>query len=268
MRGTALCRSVAVVACLLLVAGCHAATAGAPPSSPSSPDPLASRNTSALSRLAAPVRDYLRAITSDQPKQVRSAASRAATGSPAATYAEHRANRMQAQLGGAWTLYPSTVKTAANGPAVRLCNRARSSCLRLGDFSVGRSVKVRTFTVDGQPIGRRLVAGNGRAVHSALGDVTVLTAYDNPRSHRLEVTLRIRAGHRPVSPRLYRARFESEAGTRHTAVGASGTTDIAAGSAAVVEVMFPAAPPRGQVTVGLCGRRGCAEHERVTVDVP
>lgn len=211
--------------------------AESPPSSPTPTDEPAAAEDGSQS-----VTEYLSAMVSGDIATMETMHDHAAEGSPAETYADFQIGLARAQRQSGISLEGGSTREVEGG--VEMCSGG--SCSTFSDFEVTNG-ELMAFTVDGNPIGDRLVSG-GETINASGVTGTLVAAYQAVSSNNFIVVTDVENGRDDqINLNIYSTEYVDEGGTQSTATDALGAIELRSGSTATVAVFFEGATPGGTV---------------------
>ena len=192
-------------------------------------------------------RAFIDAFASDDPDAIVEMIELAATGSPAATYAQVQSAIVVADTDA--EPVPATVER--DGAALRLCTgREESVCFTYADFVVADDGLV-SFTIDGLPLGERTARGGATVADAAL-DAELAGAYRAASSGILLLAIRLgNRGQADVTVGLAFARYRAPEGPAADVGAAFGARELAAGSETTIVLGFDDQPLGGLLDLSL-----------------
>ena len=172
-------------------------------------------------------------------------------GSVAHAYAIHQRAVAQAQrAGGAADLGQGPAIPADTG--YKLCDPdATSNCTVYDDFKALQNGKLVSFTVNGQPIEKRLISSKERDPQVlAAVSVQLISAYRTITTDNLLVTFEVKNGTKgEITVASYDSQYVDAAGQQAKAAENAGLTDLQSGAATVLLSSFPGVDVGGTITL-------------------
>ena len=223
---------------LVLVAGCGAEQKGGAATSEDAAPKVSQSESPKPPATDEAIEPYVDAIASQDATQQRDAAKAAMHGSLAAAYATHQANVAEAALDGGYEVSsPGDVTDQGDGFKACYTDDEGSPCYVYDAFKLSPAGKVASFTIDGKPLAGRLVVGDGAAKTSALGNVTLLSAYTT-QTGALSVATKIRTKGEPIYIHDAAARYRAPDGRQRGQNMLTGPSEIGSDSTALVVFSF------------------------------
>ena len=198
------------------------------------------------------MKSYLEALSKNpDPDAMREGLKLTEPNSIAYVYLNHQANVSEAGLD-AGQPFPKEDVTAVAGDAFKVCSDPtdETTCDIFGNFKINAAAKLVDLTVDKQPVGPRLTAGNGQTVTAGGAKFTFLTAYKTISSNDLFVTVRVETSAKAITLNSSGASYRGPDGKQRIATSATGATDIIANSNTIVAIAFAGVKVGGRVTLG------------------
>lgn len=238
-----------------------------------------------------PVEQYFDALASGQRDRGAEMLDASEPGSPAHTFARHRAALDEASAAAGLDAVEPVAREVDNGDIVLGSSPDTSSTY--SDFEVDGETGLlvdfaERFTSDtaaASPISERITTGDGAAITVADATIELLTVRVNTGHPGFSVTVEIRNGSealrlnaepaplveiplpRPVDTGAAVTSYVDRDGVEHALVDAIGRTDVPAGATTIVMLGFEDAAPGGTITLPV-GRAGVLEEVDIRVPHP
>lgn len=256
-----------LIVMIALTAGCSGSDNGpavrTDGATPTTNSPATS--TSAAPRRASDVaKRYFDAFATDRPQAMQAMLELSAPGSPAHLYARFQIASTQAETdqGGP----PEPPEVQLEGDVIRLCNPPTiqtrpgvERCSAFADFTALPGSNLLTgFTVNGKPIGDRLVQG-GSTASAGGARFTLAVGYQSVQSEMLLLVVEVSNGPKKISIYGSEATYVAANGRQVTATDSTGPFDVQPSASASVVVGFANATPGGRLILG--GFDGTSAYE-------
>lgn len=233
--------TLVVLAIAVLVGGCG--------SDDSADDPSSTDSTTAPGLSDAALVAYFEAVASYDPTLLAEARGSAQPGSNADHYAGYLQAFATAAIEGGSPIEASDVERVDGG--FRACGGtgAPTSCVTWADIESAEDAVV-DFTVDGQSLDERLVAGDGSLIEADdLATVEFLYSYKSPQSGTQFVAVLVSAEAAALRIDGDRATYRVPGGRGYPSAGAWGAASVDAGASATVVLPFEDAPTGGTASL-------------------
>ena len=241
MLGHARRATVACLMLLLVVSGC----ADEPDATGGPGDSAAAAELPSDQDLEA----YFEAVATRDPEKLEKAEALAQPGSIAHTYAGYLLAVARAVTDGGQTPASGELTEVEGGYQGREQLDGGESCVTWADLE-GADGKLVDFTIDGESLDNRLVAGGGQRVESGrLASAELLYAYESVQSGKLFVLAEIASNDEPIAIGSLDATYEDPAQGELGALEGLGPSTLGAASSATVAVIFAGARGGGPVTL-------------------
>jgi hypothetical protein len=190
-----------------------------------------------------------------------------APNSVAYRYLDHAANMQEASIDEGDPPYLKQAVVPVGGDSFKLCSD-KLTCATFGGFLVNQDGKLVDLTINNQPVGPRLTAGNDQPVTAAGAKFTLLTAYQSVMSNTWFITVKVQTGAEPITinPKLWS--YRGPDGKPLTWVGSTAATHVVSKASLIVIVMFDSAKAGGRLTVGGCRVLGSSAPGDESRDCP
>lgn len=250
--GFALARNRAIGLCVVAVASLAAACGGPSPAPDPAPQPVTTIGQTEAPQEAPDdaIRQYMEAIASNDPDEMRDGRDLAAEGSVASAYMRLQIVRADALLDGGLPILDYPYEMSRAGDGYELC--LDGECTVFDSFKADERGLLTDLNVDGESPGPRLTLGNGDTVESNGVTAELLVAYEAITDNVFVVVLRLETGDQDASPFLYTSTYRAPDGAQREATDAWGPSDLGPNSHATVMLQFARVEPGGQVELTGC----------------
>ena len=174
-----------------------------------------------------------------------------APNSVAYRYLDHAANMQEASLDADQRPSLKQVVVPVGGDAFKFCSD-KLTCATFGGFEVNQDSKLVDLTINNEPVGPRLTAGNDQPATAAGAKFTLLTASQSVMSNTLFVTVKVQTGTEPITidPKYWS--YVGPDGKLARPDGSSDATHVVSNASLIVIVSFDWVKPGGKLTLGGC----------------
>ena len=182
-------------------------------------------------------------------------------------YLNHTANMQEASIDEGGLPYRKEAVVPVDGDAFKFCSN-KLTCVTFGGFKVNQDGKLVDLTINNQPVGPRLTAGNGQPVTAAGAKFTLLTAYQSVMSNTLFITVKVQTGAEPITINPKYWSYVGSDGKFSRPAGSSDATHVVSKASLIVIVSFEWVKPGGRLTVGGCRVLGSSAPGDESRDCP
>jgi hypothetical protein len=261
-------RSVLVGTCgLLLLTSCTGGVPKATTVSRSAPVVTASQSTSRPAAVAVG-KSYVQLLASGNGlAAMREGLKLTAPNSMAYRYLDHTANMREASIDAGDPPSLEEAVVPVGGDAFKLCSD-KLTCATFGGFKVNQDGKLVDLTVNNEPVGPRLTAGNGQPATAGGAKFTLATAYQSVMSNTLFITVKIQTGAEPITINPKYWSYVGPDGKLARAAGSSDATHVVSNAGLIVIVSFEWVKPGGKLTLGGCPALAASAPGNESKDCP
>jgi len=234
---------------LLLLAGCSGGAPKAITASGTAPVVTASQSTSPPVSVEAG-KSYVEVLAGGTGvAAMREGLKLTAPNSVAYHYLDHTANMQEASIDADQPPYLKEAVVPVGAGSFKLCSD-KLTCVTFGGFKVNQDGKLVDLTINNEPVGPRLTAGNDHPATAGGAKLTLLTAYQSVMSNTLFITVKVQTGAEPITINPKYWSYVGPDGKLARPAGSSNATHVVSNASLIVIVSFESVKPGGKLALG------------------